>query len=226
SLEFSIDGETVFVGYDALATDGTILGLFRDGKPVDALNVGESGIVVLDSTAFYAESGGQVGDVGQLVGESAVFEVQDTAKQGALFLHKGHLRLGSLKAGQSVKTQVDAEVRQATMLNHSATHLMHAALRQVLGKHVMQKGSLVHPDYLRFDVSHSGPVTDEELQQVEDMVNAQILANAEVSKRSMPIEEARRLGAMALFGEKYGDVVRVVSMGVGDEADFSVELCG
>src|SRR5690606_26747627 len=130
----------------------------RDGKPVDALNAGESGVVVLDSTAFYAEAGGQVGDVGQLLSESAAFEVQDTAKQGGLFLHKGRLRLGNLKAGQRVRSQVDADVRHATMLNHSATHLMHAALRHVLGDHVMQKGSLVHPDYLRFDFSHGKPV--------------------------------------------------------------------
>jgi alanyl-tRNA synthetase len=224
------DNATTFEGYEQLESAGTVLALYRDGKKVPELKAGEQGIVLLDTTAFYAESGGQVGDTGQLFCKDCTFTVTDTRKQGSHYLHHGRVESGSLKTGQPLTASVAPAVRQATMLNHSATHLMHAALRQVLGEHVTQKGSLVHPDYLRFDFSHNRPVSDAELEQIENLVNAQILANHEVGKRSMSIDEARKLGAMALFGEKYGDVVRVVSMGnnkLKDESKvFSIELCG
>ncbi|MEX2367230.1 MAG: alanine--tRNA ligase, partial [Pseudohongiellaceae bacterium] len=230
TLDLGLDGETAFLGYEQLTAEATVQGLFRDGQPVSGLAAGEAGMVVLDSTAFYAESGGQVGDIGQLLNSSAVFDVGDTIKQGALFLHLGTMRMGKLETGDRLRTQVDARRRHNTMLNHSATHLMHAALRKVLGEHVTQKGSLVHPDYLRFDFSHDRAMGYDQIKQVEDLVNEQILANSEVHKRTMPIDDARKLGAVALFGEKYGDQVRVVSMGV--EADstvstrFSIEFCG
>jgi alanyl-tRNA synthetase len=224
------DNATSFEGYEQLESQGTVLALYRDGKKVPVLNAGEQGIVLLDTTAFYAESGGQVGDTGQLFCKDSTFTVTDTRKQGSHYLHHGRVESGSLKTGQPLTASVAPAIRQATMLNHSATHLMHAALRQVLGEHVTQKGSLVHPDYLRFDFSHNKALTDAELEQIENLVNAQILANHEVGKRSMSIDEARKLGAMALFGEKYGDVVRVVSMGnnkLKDESEvFSIELCG
>ncbi len=224
------DNATTFEGYEQLENQGTVLALYRDGKKVPALNAGEQGIVLLDTTAFYAESGGQVGDTGQLFCQGTTFTVTDTRKQGSHYLHHGRVESGGLKTGQPLTASVAPAVRQATMLNHSATHLMHAALRQVLGEHVTQKGSLVHPDYLRFDFSHNKALTDAELEQIENLVNTQILANHEVGKRSMSIDEARKLGAMALFGEKYGDVVRVVSMGnnkLKDESKvFSIELCG
>lgn len=227
TLELDLKGETAFVGYDQLSNEGRIQALLRDGSTVDELEAGETGIVVLDTTAFYAESGGQVGDTGQLVNESSAFHVEDTVKQGNLFLHRGTLRLGRLRQGDRVKAQVDSATRHATMLNHSATHLMHSALRKVLGGHVMQKGSLVHPEYLRFDFSHNKPLTRAELDEIERLVNEQILANAPVQKRTMSMEEAKRRGALAFFGEKYGDKVRVVSMGTGNgDEEFSIELCG
>ncbi|MDY6983867.1 MAG: alanine--tRNA ligase, partial [Pseudomonadota bacterium] len=219
---------TNFEGYEQLESQGTVLALYRNGQKVQELNAGDEGVVLLDTTAFYAESGGQVGDTGQLFCGDTVFSVMDTRKQGSHYLHHGRVEKGALKSGQPLTAAVSSEIRQATMLNHSATHLMHAALRQVLGEHVSQKGSLVHPDYLRFDFAHNKALTADEIEQIENIVNAQILANHDVRKQTMPIDDARKLGAMALFGEKYGDVVRVVSMGGAQSADqmFSIELCG
>ncbi len=217
-----IDGSTDFTGYDCVNDRAQVTGLFHDGEKVDVLNAGEEGIVVLDHTPFYAESGGQVGDRGVIRFEGGVFRVMDTQKQGkAVIAHTGMMTQGQLHLGDTVDALVDQQRRDATRLNHSATHLMHAALRQVLGEHVQQKGSLVDPERLRFDFSHFQPVTPEELAQVEALVNAQIRANAAIETRVMPIEQAMEAGAMALFGEKYGDEVRVLSIG-----DFSVELCG
>jgi alanyl-tRNA synthetase len=221
---------TRFLGYDALDARGTVLGTWRNGQPVASLQQGETGVLVLDQTTFYAESGGQVGDQGLVTGEGCEFLVEDTRKQGSHFLHIGKVLQGELTVGAAVSTEVRADIRRPIMLNHSATHLMHAALRAVLGDHVSQKGSLVHPDYLRFDFSHNKALTPAELESIENIVNGQILANAEVSHRTMAIDEARKLGAMALFGEKYGDEVRVISMGNkelnGKDKVFSIELCG
>jgi alanyl-tRNA synthetase len=188
---------------------------------VDALEPGEHGLVVLDETPFYAESGGQVGDTGELLAEGVIFEVTDTHKHGAAHAHIGRLVEGRLAKGDVLGARVDQARRQAVVLNHSATHLMHAALRDILGDHVQQKGSLVAPDRLRFDFSHFQPVTAGELERIERRVNEAIRANAEAEARIMPIDQALESGAMALFGEKYGDEVRVLSMG-----GFSTELCG
>ena len=227
ALALGTAAETCFEGYESLTGQSTVLGLFADGSSVPLLQAGQRGVVVMASTPFYAESGGQVGDKGVLRAGSACFRVDDTRKQGNYHLHLGTLESGELQQGAVVAAEVSAPQRQATMLNHSATHLMHAALRKVLGDHVSQKGSLVNETLLRFDFSHNKPLTDAEIMAVEDLVNAQILANADVAKRVMPIDAARQLGAMALFGEKYGSEVRVVSMGRDDDAGaFSLELCG
>ena len=214
---------TPFTGYDKLEDESKVTALFRDGVAVEQLNVGESGVVVLNRTPFYGESGGQVGDSGRLqgVGESG-FVVSDTQKQpsGAL-LHIGQLEGGSLSIGDAVTPVVDASERKATGRNHSATHLLHAALRTVLGDHVQQKGSMVNPERLRFDFAHFEPMTAEQIAEVEQMVNAQVLASHPVDSQVMSIDEAKATGAMALFGEKYGDEVRVVKMDA-----FSTELCG
>ncbi len=210
-----------FTGYDALRGEGSVVGLFRGTEAVDALQAGEEGMVILDRTPFYAESGGQVGDRGELGAADAVFEVLDTVKQGGAHAHVGRLTQGVLRMGQQVAAQVDGRARQATALNHSATHLLHAALRQVLGSHVAQKGSLVAPDRLRFDFSHFEPVTDAQLAEIERLVNKQVRNNADVETRLMAYDEAVGSGAMALFGEKYGDTVRVLRIG-----EFSTELCG
>jgi alanyl-tRNA synthetase len=217
----SLDARTDFCGYDALEGVGTVTALFKDGAPVQKLGHGEAGQVVLDTTPFYAESGGQVGDVGKLEGEHAEFTVEDTVKLGKAHGHAGTVSRGELKVGDRVHARVDAATRQATVLNHSATHLLHAALRRVLGAHVTQKGSLVAPDRLRFDFSHFQAVTPEELERIERMVNAEIRRNAPAETKLMPYEEAVATGAMALFGEKYDDTVRVLRLG-----DFSTELCG
>ncbi len=221
NAELKVEGRTEFTGYERLTDRGQVMALFRDNAPVERLEAGEEGAVVLDRTPFYAESGGQVGDTGVFAWEGGRFEVLDTRKQGEVHVHFGRLAEGTLETGAEVEARVDAARRQAIRLNHSATHLLHAALRQVLGEHVQQKGSLVGPDRLRFDFSHFQPLTAEELARIEALVNEQIRNNVEVETRVMPIEEARKAGAMALFGEKYGDEVRVLSMG-----DFSVELCG
>ncbi len=217
-----VEGETRFTGYLGTTGEGKVLALFKDGAAVEQLHAGEEGVVVLDQTPFYAESGGQIGDAGFLAGEGLRFDVRDTTKAGGAFLHHGILDSGSLSVGASVEATVDASVRQATALNHSATHLLHAALRQVLGEHVSQKGSLVDSQRLRFDFSHFEAIKPEQLKELEDIVNREIRANTAVETQETDIETAKAKGAMALFGEKYGDRVRVLSMGGG----FSVELCG
>jgi alanyl-tRNA synthetase len=217
--------KTKFDGYDTLAEDARVVALYREGSTVDALSTGQSGVVVLDRTPFYAESGGQVGDRGELSKEGAcltLFAVHDTQKiQPDVFGHYGEIKTGELKLGDTVAAKVDGRARARAAWNHSATHLMHAALRKVLGEHVTQKGSLVDPDRTRFDFSHSQPMTDEEIRTVESLVNGAIRANYPVEVRLMPYDDAIKSGAMALFGEKYGDEVRVLRMG-----EFSTELCG
>ena len=210
-----------FAGYDSTQGSARVTGLFREGQPVAALEAGTTGVVVLDRTPFYAESGGQVGDHGRLVSGAALFEVADTRKQGGLHLHHGLLKLGRLALGDELKAEVDETRRTPTRANHSATHLLHAALRQVLGAHVEQKGSLVNPERLRFDFAHTGAVTAEELAAIEALVNQEVRANHPVDTTLMNYRQALEAGAMALFGEKYGDEVRVLRMG-----GFSVELCG
>jgi alanyl-tRNA synthetase len=215
---------TVFLGYEALRSDGSkVLGIVRGGKQVDQLSEGEEGLLILDRTPFYAESGGQVGDTGELLDPAGRFEVSDTLKMGGVFFgHAGRWHGAQpLRSGDVVDAQVDTSRRQAIVLNHSATHLLHAALRRVLGEHVTQKGSLVAPERLRFDFSHSKPMSHDELATVEAMVNAEVRRNAPAEIRSMAYDDAIAFGAMALFGEKYGDEVRVLKMG-----DFSTELCG
>src|SRR5215471_15926993 len=223
-LEYS-GAKTTFDGYTTLAEDARVVALYRDGSPVDALSTGQSGIVVLDRTPFYAESGGQVGDRGELTMQGVcltLFAVHDTQKiQPDVVGHHGELRTGELKVGDTVTARVDAHARERAAWNHSATHLMHAALRKVLGEHVVQKGSLVDPERTRFDFSHPQPMTDEEIRTVEALVNRAIRANYPVEARILKYDDAIKSGAMALFGEKYGDEVRVLSMG-----DFSTELCG
>ncbi|TPG05352.1 alanine--tRNA ligase [Rhodanobacter glycinis] len=215
---------TVFLGYEVLHSEGSmVLGIVRGGKQVDQLVEGEEGLLILDHTPFYAESGGQVGDTGELVTAAGRFEVGDTLKMGGVFFgHAGRWVGGEpLRTGDVVEARVDAKRRQAIVLNHSATHLLHAALRKVLGDHVTQKGSLVAPQRLRFDFSHFKPMAADELKKVEAMVNAEVRRNAAAEVRNMAYDDAIGFGAMALFGEKYGDEVRVLKMG-----DFSTELCG
>ncbi len=220
---FDIEGSTEFTGYEQIQDRAAITALYKDGEAVDVLHGGEEGIVVLDHSPFYAESGGQVGDRGVIrVDGGGVFRVIDTRKQGSgVFAHIGLVTQGEIKQGDEAEALVDEQRRDATRLNHSATHLMHAALRQVLGDHVRQKGSLVDPERLRFDFSHFQPLSEDELHRIETLVNDQIRANAKVETRVMPVDQAMEAGAMALFGEKYGDEVRVLSIG-----EFSVELCG
>ncbi len=218
-----VDAETLFTGYEGTRGGGRVIALFRGAEKVDELNEGEQGVAVLDRTPFYGESGGQVGDTGYLDGAHLRFEVRDTTKAGGAHLHHGVVTRGRLCVGDEVSAEVDAGLRDATRRNHSATHLMHAALRQILGAHVQQKGSLVCADYLRFDFSQPEAITAEQLAAIEALVNAQVLANAPVETELMAIDDARKKGAMALFGEKYGDTVRVLSMGT---PGFSIELCG
>ena len=217
-----VDVATEFTGYKATGGAAKVVALYKEGQSVDVLNEGDDGVVVLDQTPFYAESGGQIGDCGFLKAASGRFDVRDTTKTGGAFLHHGVLASGSLTVGTPVDTQVDADVRHATALNHSATHLLHAALRQVLGEHVQQKGSLVDSQRLRFDFSHFEAIKPEQIKALEDIVNAEIRKNTPVETEETDIETAKAKGAMALFGEKYGDNVRVLSMG----GSFSVELCG
>ncbi|WP_036302166.1 alanine--tRNA ligase [Methylotenera sp. L2L1] len=212
---------TSFHGYDQLETNAKITALYKDGAAVSTLKEGETGVVVLDNTPFYAESGGQIGDCGELRGANGIFEAEDTQKiQAAVFGHHGVLKTGSLNVGDQVSARVNTQARTSTMRNHSATHLMHKALREVLGEHVQQKGSLVDTDKTRFDFVHTAPMTDDEIAKVEQIVNAEILANAACQARVMDIESAQQTGAMMLFGEKYGDEVRVLDIG------SSRELCG
>ncbi|EKT4565204.1 alanine--tRNA ligase [Pseudomonas putida] len=217
-----VDSATEFLGYDTTEGQGKIIALYKDGQSVDQLGEDEQGVVVLDRTPFYAESGGQVGDSGFLQAGTARFDVRDTTKTGGAFLHHGVVASGALLIGSPVEAKVDADVQHATSLNHSATHLLHEALRQVLGEHVQQKGSLVDSQRLRFDFSHFEAVKPEQIKQLEDIVNREIRKNTPVETELTDIETAKAKGAMALFGEKYGDTVRVLSMG----GDFSVELCG
>ena len=216
-----VDSASEFKGYDHLELNGKVTALFVDGKAVDAINAGQEAVVVLDQTPFYAESGGQVGDKGELKGANFSFAVEDTQKYGQAIGHIGKLAVGSLKVGDAVQADVDEARRARIRLNHSATHLMHAALRQVLGTHVSQKGSLVNDKVLRFDFSHNEAMKPEEIRAVEDLVNAQIRRNLPIETNIMDLEAAKAKGAMALFGEKYDERVRVLSMG-----DFSTELCG
>ena len=216
-----IDRATDFTGYETTADQSEVVGLYKGEDAVEALEAGEEGLVVLDHTPFYAESGGQVGDSGRLAGDAGRFEVEDTQKRGQAIGHIGRVSEGRLKMGDRLAAQVDEQARQDTAYNHSATHLLHAALRTVLGEHVQQKGSLVAPDRLRFDFSHFEPLSAEEVQRIERLVNDQIRANHEVETRVTTVEDALADGAMALFGEKYGETVRMLRMG-----DFSIELCG
>ena len=220
ALEYTGAGNT-FVGYQQLTQSATVLALYSEGSPVQQLQAGQAGVVVLDSTPFYAESGGQVGDQGALVNDASRFLVGDTQKIKAdVFGHHGELQNGTLRVGDALTALVDVDARAATQRHHSVTHLMHKALREVLGAHVQQKGSLVDPEKTRFDFIHNAPVTDAEIRQIEARVNAEILANAPTRARQMDIESAKQTGAMMLFGEKYGDVVRVLDIGT------STELCG
>jgi alanyl-tRNA synthetase len=220
ALEYS-GGKTVFHGYEKLAHPAKVLALYREGAKVQSLRSGETGTVVLDETPFYAESGGQVGDRGELVGASGTFTVDDTQKiQAEVFGHHGSVKSGTLKIGDRVDARVDTALRERTMRNHSVTHLMHKALREVLGPHVQQRGSLVDADKTRFDFSHNQPMKEEEIRKVEAIVNAEILQNTPTRAQVMPIEQAKNSGAMMLFGEKYGDEVRVLDIG------SSREFCG
>ncbi len=220
ALEYSGEGNT-FVGYDSLTQATKVVALYVDGAAANELKAGQHGVVVLDETPFYAESGGQVGDAGAVFNNSAMFEVDDTQKIKAdVFGHHGTLKTGILKVGDTVTAHVDASARSATMRNHSVTHLMHKALREVLGDHVQQKGSLVNPQRTRFDFAHNAPVSDEQIKEIELRVNAEILQNAATEARVMDIESAQKTGAMMLFGEKYGETVRVLDIG------SSRELCG
>ena len=220
ALEYS-GPSNAFVGYEALTETARVLALYRDGVPVADMQAGQAGVVVLSSTPFYAESGGQVGDEGAIVSEAAMFEVADTQRIKAdVFGHHGLLASGAIKIGDAVTAHVNAMTRAATMRNHSATHLMHKALREVLGTHVQQKGSLVNAERTRFDFAHTAPVTPGQLQRIEAIVNAEILANAATQSRLMDIEAAKQTGAMMLFGEKYGEVVRVLDIA------STTELCG
>ncbi|HDJ85650.1 MAG TPA: alanine--tRNA ligase, partial [Chromatiales bacterium] len=219
--QMEIAESSEFVGYEHLAVRATVRALYREDRAVERLGAGEEGLVILDRTPFYAESGGQVGDRGTIRGTDALFEVRDTRKHGAAPAHLGRVRTGGLAVGEEVEARVDEVRRAATRLNHSATHLLHAALRQVLGEHVRQKGSLVTPDRLRFDFSHSEALTAQQIAGIERLVNREIRANLEVTTRILPFREAIAAGALAFFEDKYGDEVRVLSMG-----EFSTELCG
>ncbi len=225
-------GATEFLGYEAEQAEGEIVAVIRKGKPVKALKKGDEGEIITNQTPFYGESGGQVGDTGTIIFEKALFTVTDTRKKaGDLIVHQGRVDKGPFKAGQTATLNVNHKARTATRANHSATHIMHEALRQVLGDHVTQKGSLVSPGRLRFDFSHPKPVSPDELDEIERLSNRIILQNAPVETRLMALDDAHEVGAMALFGEKYGDEVRVVSMGTaleghGDRSAYSIELCG
>ncbi|OTG83131.1 alanine--tRNA ligase [Acinetobacter sp. ANC 4648] len=222
-----VEGETQFDGYTATQGQGQIIAIYKDGEQVEQVTEGDEALIVLNQTPFYAESGGQIGDTGIFKNETGIFEVQDTKKSGGAFVHQGIVTMGSLKATQNVEAIVKADIREATARNHSATHLLHAALRQVLGSHVQQKGSLVASDILRFDFANDQPVTFEQLQEVERIVNREVIANTAVSTELLNIDAAKEKGAMMLFDEKYGDEVRVLSMGsIIEDKNFSIELCG
>ena len=226
-----LEGETTFLGYDNLVNQGSVQGLFVDGNKVDSISAnngaGTEALIVLDETAFYGESGGQCGDAGFLKADGVVFQVKNTVKESGNHVHQGVLVEGTVNTGDKLTAEVDAEKRASTALHHSATHILHAALRGLLGEHVAQKGSLVTYDKLRFDFSHLEAMTVQEIATIEDRVNAEIRDNSEITTRLMNIDDAKNSGAMALFGEKYDDEVRVLAMGTGAGADqFSIELCG
>jgi len=216
-----VECRSLFTGYDQTQDESRVVSLFQENRPVDRLTVGQPGRVILAKTPFYAEAGGQVGDLGKLSDGQVLFEVTDTKKMGAAHVHLGQLVSGTLRVGDKLQAHIDTTARQATARNHSATHLLHAALRQILGEHVKQKGSLVEPARLRFDFVHFEPITSDQLMRLERLVNQQILRNIPVQTRILALEEALKSGAMALFGEKYDEQVRVLSIG-----DFSTELCG
>ncbi len=220
-IQLDVEGETDFSGYEGLVDQAILIGCYVDDEPQERIMAGQQGLLVLDVTPFYAEAGGQVGDRGFLTAETGRFEVQDAQKQGAVICHLGRLLEGELSVGDRIEARVDRVRRRAIALHHSSTHLLHAALRQVLGEHVQQRGSLVGPDRLRFDFTHFEPVTREQLREIERMVNREVRENHTVETRIMGIEDAKASGAIALFGEKYADQVRVLRMG-----DFSTELCG
>ena len=227
----NLEGETTFLGYENLVNQGSVQGLFVDGNKVDSISsnngAGTEALIVLDETAFYGESGGQAGDSGFLKADGVVFQVKNTVKESGNHVHQGVLVEGTVNTGDKLTAEVDAEKRASTALHHSATHILHAALRGLLGEHVAQKGSLVTYDKLRFDFSHLEAMTAQEIATIEDRVNAEIRDNSEISTRLMNIDDAKNSGAMALFGEKYDDEVRVLAMGTGEGADqFSIELCG
>ena len=222
SEQVNLPGKTEFIGYDHSDTNATVLGIYAENNAVDEIKEGDQVGIILDKTVFYAESGGQVGDTGIIETETSLFNVVDCKKVGTHFMHFGHLKHGAISKGDKVKAEIDTERRQSITCNHSATHLLHEALRLVLGDHVEQRGSMVDGDRFRFDFSHDTSVSAEEIRKVEDIVNMEIMRNKKVVTTSMSMEEAQKKGARALFGEKYGDVVRVVNIG----EDFSVELCG
>ena len=222
-----VDSPTEFVGYGLSQHDSQIIGLYQDGKEASELGEGDEGVIVLSATPFYAEGGGQVGELGEISTESGVFEVQNTKKSGTAIIHYGTVKMGGIKPNQSAHAQVIEDIRRASAKNHSATHLLHAALRSVLGTGVAQKGSLVSSEVLRFDFSHDEPISQDDLLTIERMVNEQIQKNSPVQIEHLPIDEAMKKGAMALFGEKYGETVRVLTMGENaDKTPFSIELCG
>lgn len=213
---------TEFVGYDTIESTGKVLAIVKEGERVDSASAGDEITLVLDKTSFYAESGGQVGDVGKIESDGVIINVTDTQKNhSSVFMHTAMVQVGEVKVGDTVSTKVDAETRSATERNHTVAHLLQAALRKVLGTHVEQAGQYVNSDAVRFDFTHFSAMTPEEIQKVEDLVNEEIFKSIDVDRREMPIDEARKLGAMALFGEKYGDIVRVVKVD-----DFSIEFCG
>ena len=222
SEQVNLPGKTEFIGYDHSDTNATVLGIYAENNAVDEIKEGDQVGIILDKTVFYAESGGQVGDSGIIGTETSLFNVVDCKKVGTHFMHFGHLKHGAISRGDKVKVEIDYERRQSITCNHSATHLLHEALRLVLGDHVEQRGSMVDGDRFRFDFSHDTSVSAEEIRKVENIVNMEIMRNKKVVTTSMSMEEAQKKGARALFGEKYGDVVRVVNIG----EDFSVELCG
>ncbi len=222
SEQVNLPGKTEFIGYDHSDTNATVLGIYAENNAVDEIKEGDQVGIILDKTVFYAESGGQVGDTGIIETENSLFNVVDCKKVGTHFMHFGHLKHGAISRGDKVKVEIDTERRQSITCNHSATHLLHEALRLVLGDHVEQRGSMVDGDRFRFDFSHDTSVSAEEIRKVENIVNMEIMRNKKVVTTSMSMEEAQKKGARALFGEKYGDVVRVVNIG----EDFSVELCG
>ena len=215
--------ETKFLGYEFLGSDSKVLVLWKDQNRVESALESEEIFIACDKTPFYGESGGQVGDRGNFSSSESSGIILDCKKQGKVFLHRAKVKSGTLKTGDMIKMNVEKDIRDATAIHHSSTHLMHAALKEVLGDHVQQKGSLVDENKLRFDFSHPKPLSKEEISAVEDLVNRESLNNAEVTTQNMQLEEAMKSGAEALFGEKYEDEVRVLSMG---NQSFSVELCG